>query len=128
YILAGIGDVAHEQTVHDSGGAPGQQVDRGTGNLRSVASKHAVLNRHGLLIESLLLNRDSRAARARKVVTHFDILDGRTGTAKNLDSTTIGVEKEIPGHRSVRLHLFGLGPGHKVICTGNAEALEHRVR
>src|SRR5262245_45303434 len=82
-VFARIGDVAHKQTVDDTGGASGQQVHRRTGALRAVPEKHTVLDYDRRLVEALVLDRDAGAARIAKVIHDFDVLNRWIGTAKN---------------------------------------------
>src|SRR6266404_5708351 len=79
HVVSGIGNVTHEQAIVNHGGAPSQEVDRRSRHLRSVPEKYTVLNQHRLLIETLVLNGDSGAARAGKVVHDFNLVDSWIG-------------------------------------------------
>jgi hypothetical protein len=65
------------------------------------SQKHAVLYQNNL-IETLVLNRNSRPTRTRKIVDHFQVLDRRV-TDQNLNRA---IGKEVFCNRRIRLHFF----------------------
>ena len=130
-IFARIRNVAHEQTVDDARRTSCQEINRRPGTLGPVPQKQTVLDHDGSsrrgASQSLVLHRDACTTWAGKVVNHFDVLDRRVGTAEDLDRPAIGKEKEVLGNGRVRLHLLGPFPRDKIICSGDAKALQHSV-
>ena len=127
WVFAGVGDVPDEQTIDNAGGASRQQINRRAGALRAISEEHAILNQDRVLLESLMLDGDARAARATEVVHDFNVSNRWVGPSEDFDCSAIGVEEVVLKNSPVRLYFPGPILRHEAVRAGDPKTLQHRI-